>query len=126
MHVPSGASWLSCSSLPNSFNAQGATSWWLGYWADHSGDSEEGIPDTTSKSDIVQGTEGIGIYALLSLGAIFITVGSSFASTLASQRSSRSFHEQLVAGVVRAPMVSKHALALAHAHAYTHRREESG
>jgi ATP-binding cassette subfamily C (CFTR/MRP) protein 1 len=40
----------------------------------------------------------------LSLGAIVVTVASSYANTLAGQTSSRKFHEALVRGILRAPM----------------------
>lgn len=40
----------------------------------------------------------------MSLGAIGVTVASSYANTLAGQTSSRKFHEALVRGILRAPM----------------------
>jgi ABC-type multidrug transport system fused ATPase/permease subunit len=44
------------------------------------------------------------VFTLLSLGAIVVTVASSYANTLAGQVSSRTYHEALVRGILRAPM----------------------
>ena len=74
---------------------------------DNSGAIEEGVEDNgeaADKPNRVSGALGLGVYTLLSLGAIVVTVASSYANTLAGQTSSRTFHEALVRGILRAPM----------------------
>ena len=75
--------------------------------ADNSGAIEEGVEDNgeaANNPNRVSGALGLGVYTLLSLGAIVVTVASSYANTLAGQTSSRTFHEALVRGILRAPM----------------------
>jgi ABC-type multidrug transport system fused ATPase/permease subunit len=85
-------------------------SWWLGYWADNAGSTgDDDLVDDAEAGDDDDGgsigsSEGLSIYVIISFASIGISFIAIITATVSGQRACRKFHEQLVEGVLRAPM----------------------
>lgn len=83
------------------------SSWWLGYWADHSDDDDdEGNDDDAFGFGFkkVNASNGLAVYIIISFLGIFIIFLALLSAAISGQRACRTFHQNMLEGIMRARM----------------------
>ena len=70
-----------------------ATCWWLGYWSAGAGNAKK-----------IDAKEGLSVYAGLSGAAVLLSVIAYGVASYLGQNAARSLHDQMLDGLLRAPM----------------------